>query len=96
MGSKTYRPHLDLKDRTADRRIFLGEPSQRKPCTLHDKPQFSISLPQSITMGWGGGSQIQGCFFGGPYKKDYSFSGSVLGSPYSGKLPYGNREKSKS
>ena len=27
--------------------------------------------------------------FGGPYKKDYSIMGSILGSPYLGKLPYG-------
>ena len=26
--------------------------------------------------------------FGGPYHKDYSVLGSILGSPYFGKLPY--------
>ena len=26
--------------------------------------------------------------FGGPYKKDYSLWGSILGSPYSRKLPF--------
>ena len=29
-----------------------------------------------------------GVRFGGPYKKDYSILGSILGSPYYGKLPY--------
>ena len=27
--------------------------------------------------------------FGGPYNKDSSILGSILGSPYFGKLPYG-------
>ena len=27
-------------------------------------------------------------FLGGPYNKDYSILGSILGSPYLGKLPY--------
>ena len=26
--------------------------------------------------------------FGGPHNKDYSILGSILGSPYFGKLPY--------
>ena len=34
-------------------------------------------------------SQNQGCLFGGPYKKDYSISGSMLGSPYLGTIPQG-------
>ena len=28
------------------------------------------------------------CTFWGPHKKDYSILGSILGSPYFGKLPY--------
>ena len=32
--------------------------------------------------------QLRGTFFGGPYKKDYSILGSILGYPYFGKLPY--------
>ena len=35
-----------------------------------------------------GVSQNQGCLFGGPHNKDYSIWGSILGSPYFGKLPY--------
>ena len=35
-----------------------------------------------------GVSQNRGIPFGGPYKKDYSILGSILGSPYVGKLPY--------
>ena len=34
-----------------------------------------------------GVSQNQGYLFGGPYHKDYSIVGSILGSPYFGKLP---------
>ena len=34
-----------------------------------------------------GVSQNQGYLFGGPYNKDYSILGSILGSPYFGKLP---------
>ena len=33
-------------------------------------------------------SQIRGTFFGGPYNKDQNMLGSILGSPYFGKLPY--------
>ena len=29
-----------------------------------------------------------GYLFGGPYNKDYSILGSILGSPHFGKLPY--------
>ena len=35
-----------------------------------------------------GVSQNWGYLFGGPYNKDYSILGSILGSPYFGKLPY--------
>ena len=35
-----------------------------------------------------GGSQNSGYHFGGPNNKDYSIMGSILGSPYFGKLPY--------
>ena len=31
--------------------------------------------------------KIRGYLFGGPIKKDYSILGSILGSPYFGKLP---------
>ena len=32
---------------------------------------------------------MRGIFWGGgPYQKDYSILGSILGSPYFGKLPY--------
>ena len=34
-------------------------------------------------------SQIRGTLFRGPYNKDYSILGSILGSPCFGKLPYG-------
>ena len=33
--------------------------------------------------------KIRGTLFGGPHNKDYSILGSILGSPYFGKLPYG-------
>ena len=34
-----------------------------------------------------GVSQNYGYLFGGPNNKDYSILGSILGSPYFGKLP---------
>ena len=34
--------------------------------------------------------KIRGALFGGPHNKDYSILGSILGSPYFGKLPYGH------
>ena len=33
-------------------------------------------------------SQNEGYHLGGPNKKDYNILGSILGSPYFGKLPY--------
>ena len=33
--------------------------------------------------------KIRGTCFGGPNNEDYSFSGSIFGSPYLGKLPLG-------
>ena len=35
-----------------------------------------------------GVSQNKGYLSGGPHNKDYSILGSILGSPYLGKLPY--------
>ena len=35
-----------------------------------------------------GVSQNYGYLFEGPHNKDYSILGSILGSPYFGKLPY--------
>ena len=35
-----------------------------------------------------GVSQNSGYYFGGPYNKDYSIFGSILGFPYFGKLPF--------
>ena len=35
-----------------------------------------------------GGLPKLGVPFGGPHNKDYSILESILGSPYSGKLPY--------
>ena len=40
-----------------------------------------------------GVSQIRGTLFRGPYNKDYSILGSILGSPYFGKLPYSKPKK---
>ena len=39
-------------------------------------------------------SQNFGYLFGGPYNKDYTILGSILGSPYFGKLPYANMSQS--
>ena len=35
-----------------------------------------------------GDSQISGYLFEAPHNEDYSILGSILGSPYFGKLPY--------
>ena len=37
----------------------------------------------------GGFPKIRGYPFKGPYNKDYNVLGSILGSPYFGKLPNG-------
>ena len=40
--------------------------------------------------------KIRGNLFGGPYNKDYSILGSILGSPYFGELPYANPKRRES
>ena len=32
--------------------------------------------------------KLRGTFLGGPYNKDYNILGSILGSPYFGKLAF--------
>ena len=55
---------------------------------------FTLSHAQDVCNTWSqalqdtGVSQNQGYNFGGPHNKDYSIRGSILGSPYFGKLPY--------
>ena len=39
-------------------------------------------------MGHGGFPKLWVLFLGGPYTKDYSICGPILGSPYFGKLPH--------
>ena len=49
----------------------------------------SVNTPPIVNRALMGVSQNRGNpFFGGPYNKDYSILGSILGSPYFGKLPY--------
>ena len=43
------------------------------------------------TRGYSGGFPKLGVPFGGPYNKDYSIWGSLLGSPYFGQLLFGVR-----
>ena len=43
---------------------------------------------ENTIMKYMGVSQNWGYLFGGPYNKDYSILGSILGSPYFGKLPF--------
>ena len=54
------------------------------------RPKRHPSLPMNTGAYRGdmGVFQNQGYLFGGPYKKDYSILGSILGSPYFEKLPY--------
>ena len=40
-----------------------------------------------------GGFPKLGVPFGGPHSKDYKILGSILGSPYFGKLPYPERSQ---
>ena len=42
-----------------------------------------------------GVSQNYGYHFGGPNNKDYSILGSILESPYFGKLPYKDHKKKR-
>ena len=47
------------------------------------------SEPEGFLGTYGGFSKIRAYPFGDPHNKDFSIVGSILGSPYSGKLPYG-------
>ena len=44
-------------------------------------------LKVEVFLSYLGVSQNRGTLFGCPYNKDYSILGSILGSPYFGKLP---------
>ena len=48
---------------------------------LYDVTSFEITLDYQF---YKGSSQNEGNSFEGPYNKDYSIGGSILGSPYSG------------
>ena len=54
-------------------------------------PSSSFRLsrcPISPARLYGGFPKLGGSLIGGPYNKDYSILGSILGSPHFGKLPY--------
>ena len=48
-----------------------------------------IPVRRSAPLETWGFPKIKGTLFGGPHNKDYSILGSILGSPYFGKLPHG-------
>ena len=48
-----------------------------------------LKIPNILQFLCIGLSQNEGYHFGGPYNKDYGILGSILGSPYFGKLLYG-------
>ena len=60
------------------------EPARPKGTSLH-----SISFLFQKLMG---GSKKEGYRMEGPHNEDYSIWGSILGSPYFGKLPNNNRK----
>ena len=60
---------------------------RRKFCRTSNPPSIEITIVGAI---WGF-PKIRGTLFGGPYNKGYSILGSILGSPYFGKLPYAAR-----
>ena len=63
---------------------------QENPCPPSTASQRPTSLnPKPPT--YMGVSQNYGYLFGGPNNKDYSILGSILGSPYFGKLPYSTK-----
>ena len=80
--------------------IFLGatiSPKPRKPepwtalckaaCAKLSPPAPEPEQALSYS-GYGGFLKIMDTVLGGPYNKDYSVLGSMLGCPYLGKLPY--------
>ena len=49
---------------------------------------FTLARSTSFFLGIWEFPKIRGTLFGGPHNKDHSFLGSMLGSPYFGKLLY--------
>ena len=62
-----------------DPRSFVG--------AAHADPAMQLSCLLTVNRNLGV-SQNYGYLFGGPHNKDYSILGSILGSPYFGKLPF--------
>ena len=61
--------------------------SRHRPFNEEQNVYESGTLPRNIPLKYGGFPKL-GVPFGGPNNKDYSILGSILGSPYFGKLPY--------
>ena len=67
-------------------RSFKKVPRYRLKAGRDHKKGTSSGFKYLIVI-WGF-PKIRGTLFGGPHNKDYSILGSILGSPYFGKLPY--------
>ena len=73
-----------LQSYNEDNRHDPAHPSQSSN-ELTDCSQFvASSLLKGSMLGF---PKIRGTFFGDPYKKDFDVLGSILGSPYFGKVP---------
>ena len=64
--------------------LQVGPPSLQ---ILSTSGRWTFQGERQICNMWGF-PKIGGTFFGGSHNKDYSILGSILGSPYFGKLPY--------
>ena len=61
-----------------------SSPVKSNPCQLYLTPGPRAEMHTAI---WGF-PKIRGTLFGGLHNKAFSILGSILGSPYFGKLPY--------
>ena len=71
-----YSPCTSIFPQTWSATMFPAIPINRHPLN----PCFSSQFTWGFT-------KIRGTLFRGPYNKDYSILGSILGFPYFGKLP---------
>ena len=83
------RLYTDLRDKRQTLSLSVEDP--RSLPTNRQETRAAMEKSNGflwLVLEFGGLPTIRGSFWGGPCNEDCSILGSILGSPYSGKLPH--------